>query len=100
VGAPTNITVTGASSQPVPSTAIALKSNLRADSEIITGGFDGTSFDTAYATSNFTTSINVFDSLGAKHTLNLFFTRDASAPNTWSYNIGIDAGDIGGTPGT
>jgi len=93
VGAPTNITVTGASSQPVPTTAISLKSNLRADSELIAGGFDGTTFDTAYATSNFTTSINVFDSLGAKHTLNLFFTR--TGDNAWSYNIGVDAGETG-----
>ena len=37
VGAPTDITVTGASSQPVPTTSIALKSNLRADSELIPG---------------------------------------------------------------
>ncbi len=98
VGAPTNITVTGASSQPVPTTSISLKSNLRADSELIAGGFDATSFDSAYATSNFTTSINVFDSLGAKHTLNLFFTRTGA--NTWDYNVGVDAGDVGGTPGT
>jgi flagellar hook protein FlgE len=97
VGAPTDITVTGASSQPVPTTSIELKSNLRADSELIPGGFDGATFDTAYATSNFTTSINVFDSLGAKHTLNLFFTR--TGPNTWDYNVGVDAGDVGGTPG-
>jgi len=98
VGAPTNITVTGASSQPVPTTSISLKSNLRADSELINGGtFDPTTFDTAYATSNFTTSINVFDSLGAKHTLNLFFTR--TGDNAWSYNVGVDAGDTGGTPG-
>ena len=97
VGAPTNITVTGASSQPVATTAISLKSNLRADSEIIAGGFDATSFDSAYATSNFTTSINVFDSLGAKHTLNLFFTRTGS--NEWNYSIGVDAGETGGNAG-
>ncbi len=99
VGATVDITVTGSSSQPLATTAVQLKSNLRADAEIIAGGFDGTTFDTAYATSNFTTSINVFDSLGAQHTLNLFFTRDESTPNTWTYNVGIDAGDTGGTPG-
>ncbi|MEO6027922.1 MAG: flagellar hook protein FlgE, partial [Candidatus Binatia bacterium] len=100
VGAPTDIRVTGASSQPVSTTAIELKANLRADAEIIAGGFDPASFDAAYASSNFTTSINVFDSLGAKHTLNLFFTRDGSTDNTWNYNVGIDAGDqAGGTPG-
>src|SRR5262245_18015864 len=47
VGAPTDITVTGASSQPVATTLIELKSNLRADSPILNGGtFDPTSFDT------------------------------------------------------
>ncbi len=97
VGAPIDITVTGSSSQPVATTAISLKSNLRADSELIAGGFDQTTFDSAYATSNFTTSINVFDSLGAKHTLNLFFTR--TGDNAWDYNVGIDAGETGGTPG-
>lgn len=99
VGAPSDITVTGASSQPLATTLVELKSNLRADSPLINGGvFDPTTFDTAYATSNFTTSIKVFDSLGAQHTLNLFFTRDAAA-NTWNYNIGVDAGDTGGTAG-
>jgi flagellar hook protein FlgE len=98
-GAPIDITVTGASSQPVPTTAVELKSNLRSDAEIITGGFDGTTFDTAYASSNFTTALNVFDSLGAKHTLNIFFTRDETTPNTWAYNVGVDAGDTGGTAG-
>jgi len=37
------------------------------------GVFDSTNFDSAFATSNFTTSMNVFDSLGARHTLNFFF---------------------------
>ena len=99
VGAPTDITVTGASSQPLATTLIQLKSNLRADSPILNGGtFDGTSFDTAFSTSNFTTSVNVFDSLGAKHTMTLFFTR--SADNQWAYNAGVDDGEIaGGTAG-
>src|SRR5262249_10237347 len=64
VGAPTDITVTGASSQPLATSLVQLKSNLRADVDLVNGGtFDGTTFDTAYATSNFTTSMKVFDSL-------------------------------------
>jgi flagellar hook protein FlgE len=99
VGAPLDITVTGASSQPLATSLAQLKSNLRADSPLVNGGvFDPTTFDTAYATSNFTTSINVFDSLGAQHTLNFFFTR--TAENAWAYNVGVDAGDTGnGLPG-
>jgi flagellar hook protein FlgE len=87
VGAPTDISVIGASSQPRATTLVSLKSNLRADAPLIDGGFDGTDFATAFATSNFTSSVNVFDSLGARHTLNLFF------------NVGVDAGEVGGEPG-
>jgi flagellar hook protein FlgE len=98
VGAPTDITVTGASSQPLATTLIQLKSNLRADSPLLNGGtFDPTSFDTAFSTSNFTTSVNVFDSLGAKHTMTLFFTR--TGDNAWSYNVGVDGGETGGNAG-
>ena len=97
VDPPTDIAVTSASSQPLATTGVQLKSNLRADAELVVGGFDGTTFDTAYATSNFTTSSNVFDSLGAKHTLNFFFTRTGA--NAWDYSVGVDAGDTGGTAG-
>ena len=100
VGAPQDIQVTGASSQPRPTTLLSIKANLRADAEIVNGGaFDSASFDTAFASSNFTTSMNVFDSLGARHTVNLFFTKTAA--NQWSYNVGVDAGELEppGTPG-
>jgi len=97
VGAPQDVQVTGASSQPRATSTLALKANLQADAEIIPGGFDGSSFDTAFATSNFTTSQKVFDSLGASHTLNFFFTK--TSDNNWSYAVGIDAGEAGGTQG-
>ena len=98
IGGPLDIAVTSASSQPLATTEAALKANLQADVELVNGGtFDGTTFDTAFASSNFTTSLNVFDSLGARHTLNLFFTR--TGDNAWAYNVGVDAGETGGTAG-
>jgi flagellar hook protein FlgE len=97
VGAPSDIEVTGSSSQPRPTTLVEMKANLRADAPLITGGFDNTDFDSAFATSNFTTSIDVFDSLGARHTLHYFFTRTAA--NAWDYNVGVDDGELGGTAG-
>lgn len=97
VGAPTDINVTGSSSQPRATTEIAIDFNLQADAPVIAGGFDGTDFDTAFATSNFTNSVNVFDSLGGRHTLNYFFTRVAS--NSWEYHVGVDDGDLGNTAG-
>ena len=97
VGAPQDVQVTGASSQPRATSTLSMKANLEADAPVIPGGFDPTSFDTAFATSNFTTSMKVFDSLGASHTLNFFFTK--TGDNTWSYNVGVDAGETGGTAG-
>jgi flagellar hook protein FlgE len=97
VGAPTEIQVNGAAAAPSPTTLLTLKANLQSDTPLITGGFDGTDFNTAFATSNFSTSVDVFDSLGARHTLHFFFTRDAA--NGWSYNVGVDDGETGGTAG-
>jgi flagellar hook protein FlgE len=98
VGAPQDIQVTGASSQPRGTSLLAMQANLQADAPLVNGGvFDPTTFDTAFASSNFTTSMNVFDSLGARHTLNFFFTKTAA--NEWSYGVGVDAGETGGTAG-
>jgi flagellar hook protein FlgE len=97
VGAPQDIQVTGASSQPRQTSELTMKANLQADAPVIPGGFDPTSFTSAFATSNFTTSMKVFDSLGASHTLNFFFTK--TADNAWNYSVGVDAGETGGTAG-
>lgn len=97
VAPPTDIQVTGASSQPRPTSLVTLKANLQADAPIIAGGFDPTTFNSAFASSNFSTSQNIFDSLGARHTLNFFFTKTGA--NTWNYAAGVDAGETGGTAG-
>lgn len=48
--------------------------------------------------SNFSTSITGYDSLGNPHTINVYFRKDSS--NTWSWSALVDGGDItGGTPG-
>ncbi len=99
VGAPQDVQVTGASSQPRATMLLSMKANLQADAPLVNGGvFDSTNFDSAFATSNFTTSMNVFDSLGARHTLNFFFTKTAA--NEWDYSVGVDAGEVGGTAGS
>lgn len=43
----------------------------------------------------FSTSVAVFDSLGASHVLTFTFTKTAA--NTWDYNITIPAADVGAT---
>ncbi|HEY3974078.1 MAG TPA: flagellar hook protein FlgE [Candidatus Sulfotelmatobacter sp.] len=43
----------------------------------------------------FSTPVNVYDSLGASHTLTFTYTN--TGPGTWSYNISIPAADVGQT---
>lgn len=44
------------------------------------------------ASFNYTTSLVVYDSLGAAHVMELFFRRSAT-PNEWTMEIGVDGGD-------
>ena len=50
------------------------------------------------ATSQFTTSLSLFDSLGQSHQVQVYFTK--TADQTWAWNAAMDGSDVqGGTPG-
>jgi flagellar hook protein FlgE len=98
VGGETDINVAGVNSQAKATANTTLKGNLEADAAL-KGTFDGTDFTTAYATSNYQSTLQVYDSLGAQHQVTLFFTK-SSTPGDWTVNVGMDDGDLaGGTPG-
>jgi flagellar hook protein FlgE len=94
-GAITDVTVAGVNSQARATTTVDVVGNLQSDAA--TGTFDGTSFQTAFATSAFPTTVQVYDSLGKAHSLHLFFTRTGT--NAWTVNAAVDAGETGGTAG-
>jgi flagellar hook protein FlgE len=49
--------------------------------------------------STFTTSIQIFDSLGASHATTMTYTK--TGPGTWDYSLSADGAEVaGGTPGT
>src|SRR5262249_14524305 len=94
-GAVQDITVSGANSQANPTGTVTLQGNLEAQADLKgtpPGTYDGTSFTTAYNTSNYPTSIQVFDSLGASHELFMFFNRTSAGSNTWDVHFAVDAG--------
>jgi flagellar hook protein FlgE len=102
-GAPTGnlvpITFGTAATDTEATSTITLKNNLDAEAPIIAGGFVATDFDTANASSNFATTVKVFDSLGARHDVILYFTRTGAG--AWDVNAAVDGGEIAsGTPGT
>lgn len=80
-----------------PTDTITLRNNLSADAEFLTFVDDQT-FESAFASSNFTRNARVYDSLGRSHDITMFFTR-VDATN-WEVRAGIDGAEIdGGTAG-
>jgi len=77
------LAVGGLTSPPVESTTIGISANL--DSETAVGGTSSS-------------SLAIYDSLGASHTLTVTYTM--TAPNTWGYTVTIPSADIKGGTGT
>jgi flagellar hook protein FlgE len=74
-----------------------IKGNLAADATIsATPAFDPLN---PTATSNFRTSVTIFDSLGQSHNVDVFYRKTAAG--TWDFHALTDGGGLtGGTPGT
>src|SRR5215471_7154687 len=86
-GAIGDITVpVGAAKQPIATSGFTLDLNQNSSAA-------------ADATSNFSDTIKVYDSLGTDHVLTVHFQKTAA--NTWSYNVTMPGDEIsGGTTGT
>ena len=85
---------------PKATTSIEVFANLDSTSTVNPGGaaFLTTSPGT---TSNFSTAVTVYDSLGSAHRVDVYFRKTASGPPAdWEYHALVDGGDItGGTAG-
>jgi flagellar hook protein FlgE len=88
-----DLQVPTASLSPFATNEITITANLDSRSPVLT--FDVLDPD---GTSNRSTSITVFDSLGAAHTLDIYF--NSLGGNTYNYNVVADGGELaGGTAG-
>jgi flagellar hook protein FlgE len=84
-----------ADAPPLATTEVIAQANLDADAPIV-GPFD---IDNPQATSNFSTTTTVFDSLGRSQQVSIYFEK--TADGEWSYHALVDGGGItGGTAGT
>jgi len=85
---PPNATGDGAE----PGTGVTLYANLNADDDYV-GPFDVAN---PTGTSNFYTSVEVYDSLGNSHTVTVYFTKQdpAADPNSWDWNAVVDADEL------
>ena len=90
-----SLRVPTAALSPLPTSMMEITANLDSNAAILAAPFDITTPET---TSNYSTSMSVFDSLGNRHTLDVFFVK--TADNNWDYHVTADGGQLaGGTPG-
>jgi len=95
-GVPGDLQLNSASSVPSATTTVTLKANLNASDPISAAAFDPTN---PAATSNFSTSTTVYDSLGAGHQVDIYFVKTSATQ--WAYHALTDGGGLtGGTAGT
>jgi len=91
-GVPRDILIPSTPLQPQITENVSLYANVSSQAEIV-GPFD---VNDATNTSNFTSSITVYDSLGGAHQVTVYFTREATATganSVWTYNVVVDADD-------
>lgn len=92
-GTPTDLQLTTGASPPQASSSATMGLNLPADADVP----PNPAFDPADPSSfNHTTSVTVYDSLGAAHTATVYFIKDAAA-NTWNTEVEIDGTAVGGS---
>jgi flagellar hook protein FlgE len=92
----TDIQVSTAQMPPVATTSAEIVANLDATSTTPAAAWSTAS---PTATSNFSSTLTVYDSLGESHTVNVYYRKEAAA-GAWSWHALVDGGEItGGTAG-
>jgi flagellar hook protein FlgE len=76
----------GSLSPPVPTTQLSVGLNLNSAATV---------YSATDTSSDFSTPMTVYDSLGTSHVLTLDFQKTGS--NAWNYNVTIPGGDVGST---
>ncbi len=91
-----DLNITSHNVPPRATTQIDMIANLDADAQVPAAAWDVTN---AAATSNFNSTITVYDSLGNAHPVEVYFRKTAA--NSWEWHAVVDGGELaGGTPGT
>ncbi len=101
VGSVTDITFANLAAQAQATTKVLAGITLDSNATVLPAG---TTFDPNNpATFHFKTQINVYDSLGQTHAVNLCFIKqgqDAAGNTIWDWRAAVDGGELaGGTPG-
>ncbi len=91
-GTPQDLQLTIGANPPAATTRASFGINLPADAPVPANAVFDPNDPSSF---NHTTSVTVYDTLGAAHTATVYFVKDA-APNTWNTEIEIDGGAVTG----
>ena len=92
-GGLSDLSLTTGVSSPQATSNVSIVANLPASATVPATA----TFDPADSTSyNNTTSLTVYDSLGAAHTASMYFVKDGTTPNTWQSHLYVDGNAVGG----
>ena len=86
---PGDLLVGTASAQPRQTANITVKANLQSDAAVLATPFDPAS---PASTSNFSTSMTVYDSIGSAHGVQVFFTK--TGPGAWNWSAMTDSAGL------
>ncbi len=88
-----DLQLSSADNPPAATTSLDVDLNLPANASVPANATFAAGDPTSY---NHTTSVTIYDSLGASHTANLYFVKGASA-GAWDMHVQVDGNDVGGT---
>jgi flagellar hook protein FlgE len=80
---------------PKATSLVNLAVNLDSRGKPMAGDF---SLDDPQGTSNYSTSVAIYDSLGQAHNVNLFFRRNENDPQVWNWYATLPSEDVEGAP--
>ncbi len=89
---PGDLLVGTASALPRPTANITVKANLQSDAAVLAAPFNPAS---PASTSNFSTSMTVYDSIGSSHAVQVFFNKTAAG--TWDWHAMTDTAGLTAT---
>jgi flagellar hook protein FlgE len=90
-----DLQIGNASSAPLATSTVTIKANLQSDAPVPVNPWDPAD---ATNTSNFATSVTLFDSLGKSYQAPIYFRNDDGG--SWEWHAVTDGANVGGTAGT
>ncbi len=91
------LNVNDVSQQSVATTSLAIAGNLDASAVAFTGILDASSFTQLEEDSSFSTTVDIFDTLGTTHPVTVFYFKNGS--NSWTARAYVDGADVGAASG-